>query len=460
MNWLVSHALVVVGFALAVPAAIHMLSQRRTPQSVWAWLVLMFVLPWVGVPLYLMFGGRKMQQLMESKADLSLELEGVSQISHDRVHEVLTSLGIPPAREGNTLILHDDGKSAFTSLMELLESAQTNIWYSTFMLADDATGKAVVDLLTKKAASGVDVKLLLDGVGSLRTSTHFLKSLKNAGGEVAWFMPVLHRPFRGRTNLRNHRKQVIVDFDRVWAGDRNTTTQYMAAQNAANGWIDLSYLLKGPSCHVYRQVFESDWKFTTGTTLTHKRATEKSKPCLRVGLVTTQVVPSGPDVHDDALLNALLTAIYQAEERIWMVTPYFVPPESLTDAICLAARRKVDVRILVPARSNHILADWARGPHLRAIQRAGGKVLAHRCMVHAKTSVFDDSLALVGSANLDERSLLLNYELVLAIYSKAGIDGTSRWIADRLGECEPRSSTSGRTRHLLESLAETVSPLL
>ncbi|QDV85862.1 phospholipase D-like domain-containing protein [Planctomycetes bacterium TBK1r] len=466
MNWFFSHILVVMGFALAVPAAVHMLSQRRSPQSVWAWLVLMFVLPWIGVPLYLMMGGRKMQRLMDSKEDLVLSSLVESQTPSDRVHDVLTSLGIPVAEGGNSLQIHNDGVAALTSLIEMIESAETSIWYSTFIIADDATGRAVIERLETKAAAGVQVRLLLDGVGCLRTSKRFLQSLIESGGEVAWFMPVLHRPFRGRSNLRNHRKQVIVDGVKTWAGGRNTASEYMSGEPTESAWIDLSYLLHGPSCHVNRQVFESDWKFATGRDVGAIRQDNRGVEFRLLASsdttcsAITQVVPSGPDVSNDALLSALLTAIYDAEDRIWMVSPYFVPPESLIDALCLAARRNVDVRILVPAKSNHTLADWARGPHLRAIQAAGGKVLAHPRMVHAKTCLFDKTLALVGSANIDERSLLLNYELVLAIYSGENIAEISQWIEARLSECTSWESSTGRTNHLVESLAETVSPLL
>lgn len=458
MTWLSGHLLIVFGWLLAVPAAIHMLSQRRTPQSVWAWLILMFTFPWIGVPLYLMFGGRKMQRLMDSKSDLNLAAPVAIANVDMGIHKVLCSLGIPAASQGNRLKLHNDGVAAFSELLSMLDHAQHAIWYSTFIFANDATGRAVMQRLVDKAKSGVEVRLLLDGVGCLHTSNSFVGPLTGAGGNVAWFMPVLHRPFRGRSNLRNHRKLVIVDGQSVWSGGRNTADEYMGADPDTSRWADLTFSLVGTDSLMYQQVFGSDWHFATGQQLQFTPTRDAPETIDREQ--TTQLIPSGPDVPNDALLSALLTATFAARHRIWFVTPYFVPPESLIDALCLAARRGGDVRLVIPMRSNHRLADWARGPHLRALERAGGRVLAYPSMIHAKTAVFDTSAAFAGSANLDERSLLLNYELMLAVYSQQGIKDIADWIDDRIDECEVWKSRSGRARVFVETLAEMVSPLL
>jgi cardiolipin synthase len=266
---------------------------------------------------------------------------------------------------------------------------------------------------------------------------------------------VMHRPFRGRSNLRNHRKSVVVDASKICSGGCNACRDLLSDAND-RAWVDLSYNLCGPAVAVYRDVFHSDWSFATGC----KPHTEDRFDCVADGNQRVQPIPSGPDVPCDALLNACLTAMFESDERIWIVTPYLVPPKSITDALCLAARRGVDVQVIVPKRSNHRLADWARGPHLREIQDADGRVFCHPKMVHAKTALFDSSLAMIGSANLDERSLLLNYELVLAMHSSLEIQSTRRWIEQLAAECQPWDAPSRRTRQIIESLAETVSPLL
>lgn len=173
-----------------------------------------------------------------------------------------------------------------------------------------------------------------------------------------------------------------------------------------------------------------------------------------------QFCPSGPDTPDDAWLATVIASIYAARERVILVTPHYVPPDSLTDALCLSARRGVDVRLVLPARSNHRLADWAREPHLRALYEAGARIrLVHR-MVHAKCGVIDHEVAFVGSANLDERSLLLNFEIVTVVHGGTELEAVARWILKHEEDATDWESTSGNGRQTLEALDEVVAPLL
>lgn len=280
-------------------------------------------------------------------------------------------------------------------------------------------------------------------------------------------MPVLHRPFRGRTNLRNHRKIVIVDRARVWTGGRNTADDYLSVDQREPPWIDLSCSIAGPACEVFVDVFESDWRFArSGASPLHESNTESlMQPRREVaesvpGEALLQIVPSGPDTPNDALLAALVSDVYAAHSRVWLVTPYFVPPDSLTDALTLAARKGIDVRLIIPACTNHGLADWARRPHLAAIVAAGGSVRLHPRMVHAKGAVLDNEAAWLGSANLDERSLLLNFEIMTAVHGGVALEALATWIARLASDCEPWSASAGRARRTLESPAESVAPLL
>ena len=463
---LLTHALGLLGFALAVVATVHMLAQRRSPQSATAWLVAMFVFPWVGVPLYLAFGGRKMRELMDAKADLELGRapEPERPTGRSPTAATLCALGIPAPHPGNAFRLHDDGRDAFRALDAALAGADRRIDYATFILADDAVGRAVLERLTAKARAGVEVRLLLDAVGSLPLSRASLAPLAAAGGRIAHFMPVLHRPFRGRTNLRNHRKIVVVDGAEVWTGGRNTAADYLAADEREPPWIDLSCSLRGPACAIYADVFEADWRFAAGARRGppdgRRPAPAGSGAPRPVGDALVQVVPSGPDTPNDALLAALVGGVYAARTRVWLVTPYFVPPDGLTDALTLAARRGVDVRLVVPARSNHRLADWAREPHLAALVEAGAAVLLHPRMVHAKGAVLDADVGWLGSANLDERSLLLNFEIMTALHGGAALDALADRIDRLAAEGRCWSATGGRARRILESLAKTVAPLL
>ena len=245
---------------------------------------------------------------------------------------------------------------------------------------------------------------------------------------MAFFLPVIHRPFRGRTNLRNHRKIAIADGQRVIAGGTNIASEYIGPTPKPGRWRDLSFLLEGPAVRHYEEVFRMDWAFATGEQLAIHP--ESGRPVAGNGESTTvQVVPSGPDVPGDPLYDAILSAAFAAKSRLWFVTPYFVPDDALAQALSLSAHRGIDLRILMPARSNHLMADLVRGTYLRDIQEAGGKILLYtKGMVHAKLMIMDDELAMVGSANIDMRSLYLNYETAMFIYSPNDVFAAESWV--------------------------------
>lgn len=470
LNLVLTHTIGLLGFALAVLATLHMLAQRRSPQSTIAWLVVMFVFPWVGVPLYLALGGRKMRELMATKVDLELNITS-SQNKPKPLNTTATtlcSLGIPAPSTTNRLQLHDDGRDAYQTLDALLASSNQRIDFATFILADDNAGRAIINRLVERACLGVDVRLIVDAVGTFSLPRSSLTSLEKAGGKVAYFMPVLHRPFRGRTNLRNHRKMVIVDDRHVWTGGRNSADDYLSVTDREPPWIDLSCSITGPASAIFCNVFDSDWRFASPYSDTGTRSIRTpfndyaQSPLSEVESESTslQIVPSGPDAPNDPFFAALVSGIYAAHSRVWLVTPYFVPPDSLTDALILASRKGVDVRLIVPSSSNHRLADWAREPHFTAVAEAGGAVRLHPRMVHAKTIVLDNEVAWLGSANLDERSLLLNFEIMMAIYPSNAFDSVVSWIARLDADCSNWSATSGRFKSTIESLAKTVAPLL
>ncbi len=457
MEWLASNVLIIIGFLLAVLAITHMLTQRRTPQGMIAWLLFIVSFPWLGVPLYLMFGGRRMAALARSKADVRLSSVVAIPGEAGEIDRLLQSYGIPPATRGNRLTLNRDGVQGHRALMDLIDGATENLAYATYFLATDTVGDAVVDRLSRRAADGIDVRLLLDGVGCLHVGRDFLAPLLEAGGRIAYFMPVLRRPFRGRTNLRNHRKITIADGQRVWAGGANTAIEYIGPKPTPGRWRDLTFVLEGPAVQSYAEIFELDWAFACGIAPAVVQPVASPPDAEQ----TVQVVPSGPDIPGDPLYGSLIASLHMARKRIWLVTPYFVPPDAFTQALCLAARRDVDVRVVVPTVSNHPIADWARGPRLRDIQDAGGTILQFpKAMLHAKAALVDDSSAWVGSANLDDRSLFLNYEVMLVVIGDPGFSEMETWITDLMAESTHGVAAVGKTREIVEGVALMAAPLL
>jgi cardiolipin synthase A/B len=287
----------------------------------------------------------------------------------------------------------------------------------------------VIDRLRDKARSGVRVRLLLDGMSRWMGGRADLKRLTDAGGVCRLFVPPLRSPLKGRTNLRDHRKLLVADAGsdaaRLWSGGRNLKTEYFEGEPGTPPWHDLSFDLRGPLVAQASALFEHDWAFANGQPPAAEGRVAKDVPRLADG---AQLVASGPDQVDDTIHALLVTAAYRARRRIALITPYFVPESALLMALCLAARRGVAVDLLMPARSNHLLSDLARGRAVRALAQAGGRVWLAPGMLHAKLAVIDHALALAGSANLDSRSLFLNYELMFAFHKAADVRRFAAWF--------------------------------
>ncbi len=436
--WILTHVGLMLGFLFAVVLIAHVLTQKRPPSGTIAWLLAILLIPYIGVPLYLLLGGRKTRKTAERKGKLDIKLLGLPLPDNTPFTDrLLQTYNVPPASAGNTVEFCTTGVLTWKKLIGMIEQARHSIFISTFLFHTDSVGREILGLLTKKAAGGVNVRLLMDGVGSLHTRQCFLAPLLEAGGRYAFFIPVLHRPFRGRTNLRNHRKTVITDYSTVLAGGTNIGSEYI-----------------GPQPDPER------WQFASGEHL-EIPADRPVRQFDHAGSAVVQVVPSGPDVPNDPLYDAILSILFAAKSRVWIVTPYFIPDDALSKAIRLAVRRGVDVRIIVPRKSNHRIADIVREVYLREIQSVGADILLYnKGMIHAKALLMDDTLALVGSANIDIRSLLLNYEATLMMYSPCQIEWISRWILSLVPDCIPRPIGESFAGNLFENTVRLLSPLL
>lgn len=431
-HFTVLHFSLLAGVLVTVLLIGHLLRQRRSPAATLGWIVFMISAPWLAVPVYLTLGTRKLAAQILS---VSYPLPGDADTSLARV---LASAGVPPPRAGNAVDWHHDGAAAWNALVAVIADSTRTLDVALFLLHDDTRGRAFMDSLAARAQAGVRVRLLLDGIGSLRLARRGLRTLRAAGVETAWFIPLLHRPLRGRTNLRNHRKLVIADGARAWSGGRNVGDEYFAADSV---WIDLSFSLAGPVVADLAQVFAVDWAFAT------KRAVEAVTIVpAHAGGQTVQVVPAGPAFARDTLHELMLTACYGAHRRIWIATPYFVPDDALQQALLLAARRGVEVRLLLPLHSNHRLADIARDRYLRDLVAAGATLRAVPfAMMHAKAMLADE-VALAGSANVDLRSLFLNYELGCLFLSPPDCAALASWFARvdaRAVDYQPASASWG-----------------
>jgi len=420
----VFHLATILGALLALLLVSRILRDPRMPAATMGWLLIILLAPFVGIPLYLFFGQRKIRHLLNRKG--KMDFPDTPDTGHHPLNSLLVSLGIPSSSDGHRVVFHADGREAWDDLVSMLQNAHNSIDIAMFILAPDSVGEEILSILTQKARQGVKIRLLLDGVGSFALPKKRLRPLAKAGGDVAWFIPVLHRPLRGNMNLRNHRKIIIIDGDAVWTGGRNIERAYLGPHCPDNCWVDLSFVQQGPGVLTYRAIFEADWRFSKGLNPDF----EMDFPPVRTyGQSRIQVTPSGPDVQDDPIYAAILSAFFEAKQRIMIATPYFVPDNSAQEALRLAALRGVEVDLLMPEKSNHRLADIARRRYLRELVDAGVRLwLIPDAMVHAKAIVIDDDFAMAGSANMDIRSLFLNCEVMSCFYSKSDVRWLAKWM--------------------------------
>jgi cardiolipin synthase len=389
--------------------------ERRPPTAAVAWVLGIIALPYLVLPAYLLFGSRKLHRIRVMPP--APERRGEHWAQH-----LLGSFGLAPAAAVRAH-LHQDGTAALRGLRDTIAAAKERLDVATFILGADVLGDEVVTLLSAKAQAGVRVRLLLDGMGTLRLPGATARKLRAGGVETAIFRPPFARAIDGPRNLRNHRKLTIADGRWLWAGGRNLAAEYFVGAEHIPAWRDLSFDLEGPLAADAAAQFEADWVASGGAAAALCPRCEVAEPNAQA-----QFVPSGPDQIEDTVHALLVDACYRAERRVLAVTPYFLPDESLENALRLAARRGVAVSLFLPAQSNHRLADFARSRSLRALAAAGVEIVLLPFMLHAKGVVVDDALALTGSVNLDLRSLLLNHESAVVFYNGEHIAWLAAWI--------------------------------
>jgi cardiolipin synthase len=447
MYLLLEHIVVVLGVLAVAVAMILALQQRRSPQSSAAWILFIILVPYVAVPVFLVLGFRKQGRRFDP-----IRFSQPPQPGAGEAAGLFTRLGASAVTGGNRLVLQDDPAAAQAALDEVIAGATGRLDALLYIVADDDSGRRFVQQLAQKAASGVAVRLGIDWLGSLHRPRRDLAAFVRAGGEVRYFSPLRRLRDSGRLNLRNHRKMVIADGARVWAGGRNVGEDYLASPPGV--WRDLSFTASGPVVRAYADVFSADWH------MTGPAAPEPPPPPPPAGDSVLQLVPAGPDEALDALHDGLVSAIHRADRRIWLATPYFVPTEALSLSLVTAARRGVEVRLILPATSNQWTADLARGAYLHEAAQAGCRICRYGPgMMHAKAGLIDD-MGWVGSANFDVRSMLLNFETALMIYDRPTVAVLERWFETLMPDCVEGAEPSGLPRRILEGIFRLGAPIL
>ena len=431
-HWVSLHGLITVLAIGIFLISTHTFKQRRHPSASIAWFVSLVLLPYAALPLYLLVGNRKLLRpvLPRHATPAHAALHPFS-ASLAQTYALARTLDLPAPSTYAQFTLHADGQASLAALRHGIASAKVSLDISTFVFGRDVLGQEVSGLLCDAVARGVAVRLMVDGVGRYLGGVPRMGALRRAGVNVVIFVPPWEAPLSGRSNLRNHRKLVIADGHWLWMGGRNLAAEYFLGdpltRPATAAWLDLTFALSGAVAAQAQQQFNKDWGVATHTMpLAHQPlAVVDALPAVAASV---QLIPSGPDQTDDTVYALLISSCYTAHQRILAVSPYFVPDATLQTALTLAARRGVQVDVLLPHKSNHRMADVARNASIQELSNAGARIWLLPQMIHAKAVVIDDDLALAGTANLDERSLFLNYEIMVAFYQRQDVAQFALWI--------------------------------
>jgi len=406
----------VAWFAYLVWLGAWIVLQKREPVATLSWLLGLAALPLLGFLIYQVFGPQKIKRhrLRRSRNRMPRELSTHPEEQGEAAEMArlgLATTGLPPSTAQSVRLLVD-GAATYAALLDDIRQARTHIHLEYYIYQPDVSGTALRDALVERARAGVKVRLLLDAVGSSKAKQRFFAPLLEAGGELAWFHPSRFGRVWTRTwvNMRTHRKIVVIDGRIGFTGGINITDEENDALRD-DAYRDLHLRIDGDAVRMLQVVFVEDWMYATGTRdLVAEVA--RALPDRRPGPIRAQVLPSGPDSSWESIHRLHVAAIHAAQQRVWLATPYFVPGEAAMMALTSAALGGLDVRLLVPRRSDSRLVTLAARSYYDELLAAGVKVYEYGPrMLHTKALLVDDSSALIGTANFDNRSFRLNFEV-------------------------------------------------
>lgn len=411
-----------------------LLTERRAPTATLAWLLVLLFLPLIGVLFYFLLGAtkahrlRKRSQAVAEHLDLVLSNHAVEGRMReqgafpdlDPSTHALVALGQSvtslPASFGNRCVILDNAAKTYRDLLEGIDRATDHIHVEYYIIQPDRIGEQLRDHLVRRAADGLPVRVLYDAVGSNTLPHNFWAPLHEAGGKTAVFNPIRFRlRRRDRVDFRNHRKIVVFDGRVGLTGGINVGKEYLGLDPDIGKWRDSHILIEGPAVLSLQQIFAEDWLLTTGEVLDDLRYYPDFP--FRCGNQMVDIVDSGPDRQWSSVHQIFFQAIALSRKRVWVTSPYFVPDPVIEESLIAAALRGVDVRLLVPFKSDVPVISLASRSYYWRLLQAGVRIFEYeRGFVHAKTLVVDDWVGTIGSANMDIRSFKLNFEVNAIVY--------------------------------------------
>jgi cardiolipin synthase len=419
---------VILAHSLGALTAVRAIMDTRTAQGAIAWAITLLLFPYVSVPAYWVFGRTKFYGYISRRRDKLLKTNTVAQrlqaqlierkllAEPDREQELLIEhLAKAPLTTGNDVELLIDGDATFRSIFQGIEAARNYLLVEFYILRDDGLGRRFQHALIAKAKAGVRVAVLFDEIGSKHLPERYQEQLRAGGVEIHPFNTRHGRWNLWQLNFRNHRKIVIVDGETAWVGGLNVGDEYLGLGKKLRPWRDTHVKMTGPAVLGAQFAFYEDWHWATKTFLELRWEAEPAQSGTRRAALCLSSAPSDPL---ETCTLFFLHVVNRARHRLWIATPYFIPDEQFISALQLAALRGVDVRILIPDISDGPLVALSNWCCTAGLMNVGVKIFRYPGFTHQKVMLVDEDRASVGTANFDNRSFRLNFEITVAVVDK------------------------------------------
>lgn len=427
--------------------------ERRKPTATLVWILTLVFLPLLGFLVYIFLGQnlRRERKFRLKKEEEQRILPFITRQDSELHHHTLNFKDHRVAlyediihlhlKTNQSLLTQDnkirifyDGNELFDCMLESLRAARRYIHLEFFIIRDDHLGREVMQILSDKARQGVEVKFLYDGMGCIRLRRRFFQNFHHSGGNSVAFFPPFLPYINLRINFRNHRKICIIDGKEAFVGGFNIGDEYRGLSPDLGYWRDTHLLIKGSAVNSLEMRFLLDWRFAAPKDITDW--TTYLPEQVEYGNTAVQIVSSGPDLPHAAIKHGYQKLISKAQRTLYIATPYFIPNESILEALKVAALSGVDVRLMIPFRADHIFAHWASLSYVGELLWAGVRCFQYRRgFLHSKFIVADSFASTVGTANLDNRSFYLNFEVNAFIYDeKIGQKLQEQFLSD-MGDC-------------------------
>ena len=464
-------------------AVVIVFFERRSPKSVWAWLLLLFFIPGVGFVFYLLLGTdlrkRKIFRAKEFQDNVQetlrrqeFLLKSVDMESVDTEFSRYTDLVLYNMKTSGAVLSSDndveilsDGNELFEAMLEDIQRAKSYIHIQYYIIRDDMLFQRILQACEEKVKQGVEVRILFDAMGCRTVSGKMWEKVEGMGIDVAEFFPALFGRFHLRLNYRNHRKIVVIDNKIGYLGGFNVGKEYISLDDKFGYWRDTHLRIAGGAVAGLEFRFLLDWNYAAGESLFDNKKYYMLPPSGKKDLCKVQIISSGPDNGELQIRNNYLRLIHKARKNIYIQTPYFVPDEAILDSLLIAVRSGVEVYIMIPCMPDHPFVYWATYSYIGDLVMAGANCYTYdNGFLHAKGMIVDSSVFCYGTANMDIRSFALNFEVNAVVYDEKKALEMERIFREDLAYCTQitKDTYAGRTLKLRikEQVSSLLSPLL